>query len=212
MSFFTSENLDKARALLEIYPDKRSALIPLSHLAQSQQGHLTQEAMEEIASLLDIEASEVLGTVSFYDMLHTEEVGRYLVGVCTNVACLLRGGLDLLDHAADVLGVPPGETTPDGLFTLEEVECVAHCDKAPCVQVNYRFFGPLGDDGFDQLLEDLRNGVHADSVPAHGTLSRVFRETPPLVSSDVIIRERAEMDRQKLERAEISKKDAEGAR
>lgn len=200
MSFFTSENLERAQVLLGLYPEKRSALMPLCHLAQAQQGYLTKEAMEEIAKLLEIEPAEVFGTVSFYDMFHTEEVGKYLVSVCTNVACLLRGGLELLEHASDKLEVPVGGTTEDGLFTLEEVECVAHCDKAPCAQVNYRFFGPLGNDSFDQLVEDLRNDRLTDSVPPHGTLSRVFREAPALVENEVIVAERVAMDQARQQR------------
>lgn len=200
MSFFNVENLAKAKILLGLYPDKHSALIPLCHIAQGQQGYLSSEAMEEIALLVGIEPAEVLGTVSFYDMFHTEEVGKYLIGICTNVACLLRGGMELLEHASDSLGISPGSTTDDGLFTLEEVECVAHCDKAPCAQVNYRFFGPLEHSDFDQLVDDLTEGRLKEDVPPHGVLSRVFRDTPPLVPIEIIRRERESMDAEKQKR------------
>ncbi len=210
MSFFTPENLEKAQVLVGLYPDKRSALIPLCHLAQSQHGHLSKEAMEEIAELLGIQPAEVMGTASFYDMLHTEEVGKYLVGVCTNVACLLGGGQELLDHASDVLGVPPGGTTEDGMFTLEEVECVAHCDKAPCAQVNYRYFGPLANDDFDNLVDDLKSGRLSDSVPHHGVLSRVFRDAPPMVSLEIIHEERRVMDEAKKARLAAQSQEAGG--
>lgn len=209
MSFFNTENLAKAEILLGLYPDKHSALIPLCHIAQGQQGYLPREAMEEIASMVGVEPAEVLGTVSFYDMFHTEEVGKYLVGVCTNVACLLRGGMELLEHASDSLGISPGGTTEDGLFTLEEVECVAHCDKAPCAQVNYRFFGPLENDDFDRLVDDLAGGRLNEDVPPHGVLSRVFRDTPPLVPIEIIRQERESMDADKKKRQAAQSRDGE---
>ncbi len=210
MSFFSSENLEKAQVLIGLYPEKRSALIPLCHLAQGQHGHLSNEAMEQIAEMLDIQPAEVLGTASFYDMLHTEEVGKYLVGVCTNVACMLGGGIELLEHASDVLGVPIGGTTEDGMFTLEEVECVAHCDKAPCAQVNYRYFGPLANGDFDQLVDDLRNDRLSESVPPHGVLSQVFRDAPAMVPLEIIHRERRAMDDEKKARLAALNKDAGG--
>lgn len=207
MSFFTSDNLKKAKVLLDLYPEKRSALMPLCHIAQSQQGYLSDEAMEEIAALLEIEPAEVYGTISFYDMFQTEEVGKYMVSICTNVACLLRGGLELLEYASDTLGVPVGGTTDDGMFTLEEVECVAHCDKAPCAQVNYRYFGPLSNTDFDGLLDDLRRDKLTDIVPPHGTLSRVFRDAPSRVDPEIVKAERAAMDEAKQKRAAAKNRD-----
>jgi NADH-quinone oxidoreductase E subunit len=147
----------------------------LCHLAQSQDGWLTCEAMEEIADLVGCTPAEVRGTATFYDMLHTEPVGRHVFSVCTNIACMLAGAYEVLDHAEASLGISVGQTTADGEFTLEEAECLAACDIAPCVQVNHRFFGPLDPDGFDQLAEDLRSGRLADTVPAQGVLSRVER-------------------------------------
>ena len=118
----------------------------------------------------------MLGTASFYDMLFTEPVGRHLVSVCTNIACLLNGGYELLDHAEKTLGVKPGGTTADGEFTLEEVECIALCGQAPCLAVNWRFFGNVTNDAFDRLADDLKAGRLADEVPPHGTLCRVRRD------------------------------------
>ena len=91
-------------------------------------------------------------------MLHTEPVGRYVVTVCTNIACMLAGAYEVLEHAEGSLGISVGQTTDDGEFTLEEAECLAGCDLAPCVQVNHRFFGPLDPEGFDRLAEELRCG------------------------------------------------------
>src|SRR3954454_19649011 len=119
----------RARELMALYPKARSALLPLCHLAQEQDGHLTAEAMEHIAELLDLTPAEVLSVASFYDMFHTEPVGRNMIGVCTNLACMLEGGYELLEHAEEKLGIKAGGTTQDEEFSLEEVECVASCDK-----------------------------------------------------------------------------------
>ncbi len=170
------ENLERARGIVALYPEPRSALIPLCHLAQAEHGYLTAGAMEDIAELVGCSPAEVGGTASFYDMLHLEPVGRYVVAVCTNIACMLAGAYEVLAHAERRLGVRTGQTSHDGTFTLEEAECLAGCDKAVCVQVNHRFFGPIDADGFDRLVDDLVAGRLADVVPSHGVLSRVHRE------------------------------------
>ena len=175
MSHLTPELLERAKDLVALYPEPRSALIPMCHLAQEQDGWLRPEAMSEIADLCGVTAAEVRGTATFYDMLHTEPVGRYVVAVCTNIACMLNGAYEVLEHAESSLGIGVGQTTDDGLFTIEDAECLAGCDLAPCVQVNHRFFGPLDAAGFDGLVADLRSGALADIVPAHGVLSRVDR-------------------------------------
>lgn len=171
----SAEALVKAAAVVACYPVKRSALIPLCHLAQSEAGYLTPAAMQEIAKLVGVSAAEVRGTAGFYDMLHLEPVGRYVIACCTNIACMLAGAYEVLAHAEDTLGVRVGGTTADGLFTLEEAECLAGCDKAVCVQVNHRFFGPIDQDGFTALIGALAEGRLTDTVPPHGVLSRVSR-------------------------------------
>ena len=175
MAHLTPENLKKAEEILAVYPERRSALIPLCHLAQAQDGYLTEEAMEDVASLCGVSPAEVRGTASFYDMLHTEPVGRYVVAVCTNIACMLAGAYKVLDHAEERLGIHAGQTTEDGMFTIEEAECLAGCDKAVCVQVNHRFFGPVDEEGFDRLVDDLANGRLEGTVPHHGVLNRTER-------------------------------------
>jgi NADH-quinone oxidoreductase subunit E len=170
------DNVQRARDLIALYPRPRSALIPILHIAQEQDGWLTEDAMEHVAELVGITPAEVYGTASFYDMLFTEPVGTYLVSVCTNIACLLNGGLELLEHAEKSLGVKAGSTTADGQFTVEEVECIADCGRAPCLAVNWRFFGDLTPDSFDTLVADLRSGKLAGDVPPHGTLCRVRRD------------------------------------
>ncbi|HLI14490.1 MAG TPA: NAD(P)H-dependent oxidoreductase subunit E [Acidimicrobiales bacterium] len=175
MARLSAETRRRALEVVSLYPRRRSALIPLCHLAQAQDGYLSAEAMEDIAEILGITPAEVRGTASFYEMLHLEPVGRHVIAVCTNIACMLRGAYELLEHAEARLGIGVGQTTPDGEFTLEDAECVAACDIAPCVQVNHRFFGPLDPSGFDSLVEDLRRGALADVVPPHGVLCRVER-------------------------------------
>ena len=175
MARLTAENVQRARQLVALYPQSRSALIPILHLAQEQDGWLTPDGMAHVAELLELDPAVVYGTASFYDMLFTHPVGRHLVSICTNLACLLNGADELLEHAEARLGVAAGSTTTDGEFTLEEVECIAFCGAAPCLAVNWRFFGNVSNDDFDQLVDDLAAGRLADDVPPHGTLCRVRR-------------------------------------
>ncbi len=193
MSHLSDDVLARARELLALYPHPRSALIPICHLAQEQDGWLRPEAIAEIAELVGLTPAEVVGTATFYDMLHTEPVGRYLVSICTNIACMLRGAYDLLEHAEQRLGVRPGGTTEDGLFTLEDAECVADCGRAPCLQVNHRFFGNVTPEAFDQLVDDLATGRLDDEVPPHGTLIRVRREVGLRADPQEISEERRAM-------------------
>ncbi len=201
MSHLNAEISEQAKALVALYPQPRSALIPLCHLAQQQDGWLRPEAMEEIAELCGVTPAEVRGTATFYDMLFTEPVGTYVVAVCTNIACMLDGALELLEHAESSLGVHAGGTTPDGVFTLEEAECLADCDRTPCVQVNHRYVGGQTPESFDRLVSDLRAGTLADSVPAHGTLVRVRRTVGLAADKDAIVGERARMAEAKAARA-----------
>ncbi len=176
MSRLSPERVALAREIMARYPDPRSALIPLVHLAQEQDGYVTEDAMEHVAELLGATPAEVFGTASFYGMFKFRPVGRYLVDVCTNISCLLAGAEELLAHAEEVLGVRAGGTTPDGMFTLEDVECIAACTVAPCVQVNYRYFPNQTPAALDELLEDLRAGRFDADVPPHGVLARVRQQ------------------------------------
>lgn len=178
MPRLSRENTELAREIIGRYPRARSALIPLLHLAQEQDGHVTDEAMEHIGELVGITPAEVLGTCSFYEMFKREPVGRYLVNVCTDISCMLLGGAELLEHAEATLDVKAGNTTADGLFTLEDVECQAACTEAPCLQVNYRYFTNLEPDDLDTLIEDLRAGRLDADVPRHGTLHRIRQHIP----------------------------------
>jgi NADH-quinone oxidoreductase subunit E len=178
MARLDPENVALAAEIIDRYPRPKSALIPLLHLAQEQDGHLTDDAMTHIAELVGVTPAEVLGTASFYEMFKMEPVGRYMVNVCTNIACLLLGGEELLEHAEHKLGIRPGQTTPDGLFTVEDVECIAACTEAPCLQVNYRYFHKITHDEFDRLIDELAAGTR-DDIPPHGTLAQVRQHIPP---------------------------------
>ena len=177
MSFFTSANLETAREIVSRYPMPRSALIPLLHLAQEQHGWVTGDAMRQLAELCGVTPAEVKGTGSFYEMFKFQPVGNYLINVCTNISCMLLGGEELLDHAQQRLGVKTGGTTADGMFTLEDVECIAACTEAPCLQVNYRYRLRVSNDDFDEMIDSIRAG-RTDDLPQHGTLARVRQRIP----------------------------------
>jgi NADH-quinone oxidoreductase subunit E len=178
MARFSEVNLGIASEIISRYPRPKSALIPLLHLAQEQDGYVADDAMEHIAELIGVTPAEVLGTCSFYEMFKREPVGDYLVNVCSNIACMLVGGEELLHHLEGRLGIKAGSTTADGAFTLEDVECIAACTEAPCLQVNYRYFYKVTPADADRLLDDLRAGRRAHEVPKHGTLARIRQQIP----------------------------------
>jgi NADH-quinone oxidoreductase subunit E len=152
MSGFTDADRKRARAIVAKYPHPRSAMLPLLHLAQDRDGWVTPEAMEEIASLLDMTPALVLGTCSFYTMLKREPVGNLVVSVCTNVSCLVNGGPELLDGLR-------ARYAADDDVTVEEVECLAACDLAPVMQVNYEFHGPVTVDAAADVIEQYKSGA-----------------------------------------------------
>ncbi len=172
------------------YPRPKSALIALLHLAQQQHGYLTDTVMREIADLVGITPAEVKGTASFYEMFRFAPVGRYLINICTSISCHLMGSDDLLLHAQQTLGVRAGETTQDAMFTLAEVECVAACTEAPCLQINYRYCHKVTESAFDRLVSDIRSG-QVDEIPEHGTLGRVRQVIPASAGSMIVAPEEA---------------------
>jgi NADH-quinone oxidoreductase E subunit len=177
MARLSPQNVELAREIIARYPRSRSALIPLLHVAQEQDGWVTEDAMDHIAELLDLTPAEVLGTCSFYEMFKLEPVGRYVVNVCEGISCMLLGAYELLHHAEETLGIKAGATTDDGLITLQAVECIADCDGAPCLAVNYRYVSDVSHAGFDELVTDLRAG--RGDFPPHGTTTRVRQKTAP---------------------------------
>jgi NADH-quinone oxidoreductase subunit E len=180
VSRFTPQNLERAKAIVRRYPVARSATIPLLHVAQEQDGHVTHDAMEQIGELVDATPAEVLGVATFYEMFKEHPVGQYLLGVCTNLSCMLLGAEEIVEHIESELGIKVGGTTGDGLFTLEEMQCLAACGGAPCLQVNYRYFEDVTNERVDGILAALRSGQapEGQEVPPHGTLSRVSLPAP----------------------------------
>lgn len=178
MSRLNDHNVLVAKELIGRYPRPKSALIPLLHLAQEQDGLVTNDAMAHLAELVGVTPAEVYGTATFYEMFKFEPVGKYCINVCTNISCQLLGAWELLEHAEESLGIKSGSTTPDGLFTVEDVECIAACTEAPALLVNYRYRYKVSGDDFDRLVGDLRDGTLDGEIPPHGTLARVRQRTP----------------------------------
>ena len=178
MSRLSDANVALARDIIARYPRRKSALIPLLHLSQEQNGYITQEAMRHIAELLDLTPAEVYGTATFYEMFRFQPTGRYLINICGTMSCALLGAHELMHHAEDVLGVKAGSTTPDGVFTLQHAECQAACTEAPTLQVNYRHRYRVTNAEFDQLVDDLRAGRLDNEIPPHGTLARNRQHIP----------------------------------
>jgi NADH-quinone oxidoreductase subunit E len=177
MARLDDANVALAREIIGRYPRPKSALIPLLHLAQEQDGWVTDEAMVHVGELVGVSPAEVQATCTFYEMFKRRPVGRYLVNVCTNISCMLLGADELVHHAEATLGIKVGDTTPDGLITLEGAECLAACTEAPCLQVNYRYEYRVDAAGFDRLVDDLRGGTRVD-LPSHGTLGRTRQHIP----------------------------------
>lgn len=145
-------------AILTRYPDKRSAVVAALYLAQKGRAYLTDEEMAEVAGLLDLPTTEVHSVAGFYTLLRDKPGGRYVLEVCTDLPCALRGADDFLRRLCALLNVRPGETTPDGLFSVQEVMCIAACDKAPAMQVNLEYLENLTEESAGELLERLRHG------------------------------------------------------
>jgi len=148
----------KFEKLQNAYPFKRSALIPMLMYAQDEFGFVSDEMIAEIAERLDLNNVHVEETLAYYSMLHRKPMGKYHVQVCTNIACMLRGGYEIFAQAKKRLEIGHKETTSDGVFSLEEVECIGACTGAPAIQVNYDFYENLTIPRFDRLIEDLDKG------------------------------------------------------
>jgi len=151
---FSDEFEQRFAAMLTHYPTKRSVLVPTLLYAQDEIGFLNDEVIAEIAGRLDLTELDVRNVISYYSMLTTKPRGKYNVQVCTNIACMLRGGEEILDHCKMKLGIGHKGTTQDGLFSLEEVECIGACSWAPAVQVNYDFHENLTPEAMDKLLDE----------------------------------------------------------
>ena len=157
---FSPELEQRFEKLLNSYPPgrQRSAVVPMLLYAQDEIGAVTQELVEEVARCCQVTPLQVDEVIGYYSMLHRKPLGRYHVQVCTNIACQAVGGEELYEHASRTLGLGNKEISPDGLISLEEVECMGACSWAPAIQINYDFHHNVTPERFDQLMEALRDG------------------------------------------------------
>lgn len=142
--------------ILARYPDRRSALLPLMHLYQEEAGHLTEEAISRLAGRLGLTPTQVLEVATFYDMFRLKPGGQREIWVCHNLSCALSGAEQVIRRLEEVLGIGAGETTPDGLFTIKRVECLAACGLAPAIQVGPDYYGPVSHGDVETLVARLR--------------------------------------------------------
>src|SRR5258708_26125289 len=165
------------------YPVKRSALIPMLMYGQDELGSVSDDLIAEIANRLGLNNVQVEETLAFYAMLHRKPIGKHHVQVCTNVVCMLRGGTELLDHAKKRLEIGDKEVTKDGVFSLEEVECIGACTGAPAIQVNYDFYENVTPLSLDRLIEDLDKGGRPEPQGViSGALHERAKQETPLIS------------------------------
>ena len=153
---FTEDNIKRIEKSISKYPEKKAAVMDALYLAQEQTGYITNEVMEEIAKIFEMPVSDVYGVATFYTMYHKKPVGKYHLQVCTNVSCMLKGGMELLKQLKDELGIEEGEVTSDGLFSIEEVECMGACGGAPMISANYDYYENLTPEKLRNLINDLR--------------------------------------------------------
>jgi NADH-quinone oxidoreductase subunit E len=155
-SIFSPSLTARFDELVTKYPVKRSALIPMLIYAQDEVGHLSDAVISEIAQRLELTELDVRNVASYYSMLRFKPVGKYNVQVCTNICCMLRGAYEVLDRFREELNIDPHGVTPDGLFSLEEVECIGACSWGPAAQVNYDFHDELNPDLVPGVLDLYR--------------------------------------------------------
>jgi len=155
-TIFSPELAARFDRLVTAYPARRSALIPMLLYAQDEVGAVTDAVIAEVAQRIGITELDVRNVISYYSLLHTKPHGKFHVQVCTNISCMLRGGKEMLAHCEQRLGIGNKETTPDGVFSLEEVECIGACCWAPAVQVNYDFHDNLTAEKMDAVIESYR--------------------------------------------------------
>jgi NADH-quinone oxidoreductase subunit E len=152
-----SDKLDKFfDEKMQQYPTKRGFLVPMLLYSQDEVGYLSDEVIAHLATKTELTELEVRNVISYYSMLHTKPMGKFHVQVCTNISCQLRGGEEILEHCKRRLGIGHKQVTPDGVFSLEEVECIGACSWAPALQVNYDFHENLTNDKVDKVLEQYR--------------------------------------------------------
>ncbi len=155
---FTPKRLAEVDAVVKKYPGKRSALLPVLHMAQEDFGYLSMETQQMVADLLDVRLMVVREVVTFYTMFREKPCGTYLLEVCTNAGCMLNGADELLQHMTETLGIKVGQTTPDGMFTVTEVECAGACAGAPVVQINNKYHEKVDAGYMDAFITKVSGG------------------------------------------------------
>jgi NADH-quinone oxidoreductase subunit E len=151
----SQESQRKIATLLDRYPTRRAVLLPALHLAAKEFPYLDDEACQAVADLLQVPLVDVKGVATFYTMFPTAPQGKYLIQLCINLPCSLNGARPLLRFLEDKLGISTGQTTPDGRFTLQGMECLAACDKAPMMFINETLYTHLTEEKLDQILQEL---------------------------------------------------------
>jgi len=165
MSAFSPQLAARFDALVEKYPVKRSALIPMLLYAQDEVGYLSDAVIAEVAQRIGVTELEVRDVASYYSMLRFKPAGKFNIQVCTNISCMLRGAYDVYERFLEELGIGPKGVTPDGLFSLEEVECIGACSWAPAIQVNYDFHDELTPDLVPEILSQYRSQPKPSEPP-----------------------------------------------
>ncbi|NOY27141.1 MAG: NADH-quinone oxidoreductase subunit NuoE [Oligoflexia bacterium] len=155
---WSPEDQAEIAELMTHYPTKRSALLPILWMAQRKWGWLSFDVMRLVATTVDLPPSEVYSVATFYTMLKKQPTGKYLIQVCHTLSCKLAGAEQIVDHIKKKLGISEGETTPDGMFTLMRVECLASCGSAPMMQIDDDFHEQLTPDSIDAILDGLAQG------------------------------------------------------
>lgn len=176
----TDSTREQMRAIIARYPEPRSALLPMLHLVQAEEGHISSAGIDMCAEEVNLTPAEVAAVATFYTMYKRHNVGEHHIGVCINPLCGVLGGEELWRIASDELGIGHDETTPDGKFSLERIECQAACTHAPVMTVNWEFMDDQDPQSLRELITSLREGEEVHST--RGPVLRTFRDTERTLS------------------------------
>jgi NADH-quinone oxidoreductase subunit E len=177
MAALTDGAIQQIKDVSAKYPQSRSALLPALHIAQNELGWLSREAMEDVASALAMDPDQVEEVATFYTMFYTEPVGTYVLEVCKTLPCSILGSDEITDYISSKLGINPGDTTSDGMFTLFRVECLAACHRAPVMQVNHRYYQDLTPEKIDALIDAARQAQLQSAAAPGFAIRTTWSET-----------------------------------
>ena len=153
---FSEKTKKKIEEIVARYPQKEAAILPVLHITQQEFGSISAEEEKLVARILGIKPIKVRELVTFYTMLSRESLGKYHIQVCSNLSCSLLGADNFVDYLVEKLGIEPGETTPDKKFTLSKVECLGACERAPCMMINFNYYGDIDPKKVDEILDGLK--------------------------------------------------------